>query len=54
MITDKHVSTMTEAQRKELIRILKHEHDVHDLATMTDPQLHEAWLIMCEYENVYK
>lgn len=49
-----HKTTMTPLQRQELIRILKIFHKIEELALLTDPQLHEVWLIDCEYENVYK
>lgn len=49
-----HSSTMTTHQREELIRILKLFHNMDELAKLTDPQLHELWLIDCEYENPYK
>ncbi len=54
---NKHSTTMTSHQRKELIRILSApimEHDLKDLAEKTDAELHELWLIDCEYKNPYK
>ena len=54
---NKHETTMTSHQRKELIRILSApfmEHDIKDLAEKTDAELHELWLIDCEYPNPYK
>ena len=51
-----HNSTMTPKQRKVLIRVLSPSlmgHDIKKLAEMTDPELHEQWLIDCEYENPY-
>ena len=57
MKINKHTTTMTSHQRKELIRILSTPlmgHDLMDLAEKTDAELHELWLIDCEYENPYK
>lgn len=54
MANDKHKTTMTSFQRKELVRILKPWHKIEDLVLKTDPQLHELWLIDCEYPNVYE
>ena len=45
---------MTQHQRSELIRILRVFHDLEELSKLTDPQLHELWLVECEYENPYK
>ena len=57
---NKHNTTMTSIQRKELIRILStgpftdNTISIKDLAEKTDVELHELWLIECEYENPYK
>lgn len=48
-----HSSTMTPHQRSELVRTLIPYHDAKKLASLTDPQLHELWLILCEYKNEY-
>ena len=50
----KHKTTMSPEQRVELIRVLGQTHDLKDLAIKTDSELHEQWLIDCEYENIYK
>lgn len=47
-----HNSTITPYARKELIRILA-DHSMNKLANLTDPQLHELWLIDCGYKNPY-
>jgi len=54
MKQNKHETTMTSYQRKELIRILKVFNPIKELAIMTDTELHEKWLVECEYENPYK
>ncbi len=48
---------MTSHHRKELIRILSVPlmgHELKDLAEKTDAELHELWIIDCEYPNPYK
>lgn len=49
-----HNTTMTSEQRKMLISTLRVSHDINRLAEMTDAELHEQWLIDCEYDNPYK
>ncbi len=49
-----HTTTMTAKQRKMLIHTLGSTHDIKKLAEMTDVELHEQWLMDCDYENVYK
>lgn len=51
---DMHKTTMDPIQRQELIRILKSWHAIEILATKTDPELHELWLVDCEHPNPYK
>lgn len=50
----KHFSSMTTLQRKILIEIMERYHDLKKLALLTDPELHELWLVECEYSNPYK
>lgn len=57
VVIQKHSTTMTPHQRAELIRILSvplMEHDLTKLACMTDEELHEQWIIDCDYPNPYK
>lgn len=51
---NKHSSTMLSLQRKILIETLERHHDLKKLALLTDPELHELWLVECEYPNPYK
>ena len=50
----KHQTTMTPWQRRVLVRVLEPTHKIEDLVIMTDAELHEQWLIDCEYPNPYK
>jgi len=57
MNSDKHTTTVTSYQRKQLIRILSAPimgYDIMELAEKTDVELHELWLVECEYPNPYK
>jgi len=48
-----HKTTMTSFQRGELIRILGTFSKIEELAILTDIELHEKWLVECEYNNPY-
>lgn len=57
MKQNRHHSSMISTQRKELIRILSVPimgHSLQKLAEATDEELHELWLIDCDYPNPYK
>lgn len=54
---NKHFSTMGHPQRVELVRILTtgpFKYNPLYLARMTDEEIHEVWLIECDYPNPYK
>lgn len=49
-----HQSTMTHAQRAELIRILRECCTIEALARLNDEELFEQWLWCCAYEGGVK